>query len=362
MQTTIEQSHHRLGNGHVHPQTLGALPDGAGAVDAFGHVTERGHGLRKAQTLGQQQAHFAVAAQIACGRQNQIPQARQAHEGLGLGTQRYTQAGHFGQTPGNEGCAGVQPQVQAIAQTRGDGQHVFDGPTHLNTHDVFIGIHTQRPAMEGLDQRLTHRCMRAGRHQSGRLGSGHFLRETGAIERASAQLRGNLGLHFVGHETCLSLEALAQPSHRRGHAAQRQQSAAQTRHGGGDDEEVFGPGRLQPCVQRARGDAQRCGQVDAGQVALVAALLLQGLGLGRITRMQNHPVCGRVSAGRNGQRSAPGACTDDGDLHAGCVRNYCWVAAAWACCCSYMAWKLISARCTGGKPARVIRSATLPRR
>ena len=37
-------------------------------------------------------------------------------------------------------------------------------------------------------------------------------------------------------------------------------------------------------------------------------------------------------------------------------------AAAPACCCSYMAWKLISARCTGGKPARVMRSATLPRR
>jgi hypothetical protein len=33
--------------------------------------------------------------------------------------------------------------------------------------------------------------------------------------------------------------------------------------------------------------------------------------------------------------------------------------AAWACCCSYMAWKLISARCTGGKPARVMMSATL---
>ena len=36
--------------------------------------------------------------------------------------------------------------------------------------------------------------------------------------------------------------------------------------------------------------------------------------------------------------------------------------AAWACCCSYMAWKLISARCTGGKPARLMMSATLPRR
>jgi len=37
-------------------------------------------------------------------------------------------------------------------------------------------------------------------------------------------------------------------------------------------------------------------------------------------------------------------------------------AAAACCCCSYMAWKLISARCTGGKPARLITSATLPRR
>ena len=41
---------------------------------------------------------------------------------------------------------------------------------------------------------------------------------------------------------------------------------------------------------------------------------------------------------------------------------YCVLPFCWAACCSYMAWKLISARCTGGKPARLTTSATLPRR
>jgi hypothetical protein len=118
--------------------------------------------------------------------------------------------------------------------------------------------------------------MRAGRHQSGRLGAGHFLRKLGPLSAPARKWGATWACTSWGMRPVCRLKAFAQPSHRSGHALQRQQSAAQTRHGGGDDEEVFGPGRLPTCVQRAaevmpgwragrcRASSARCGAAAAG--------------------------------------------------------------------------------------------------
>ena len=46
VQVAVQQRHHGFADGHVHPQGAGTLHHGARAVHAFGHMAQRGHGLR----------------------------------------------------------------------------------------------------------------------------------------------------------------------------------------------------------------------------------------------------------------------------------------------------------------------------
>ena len=205
-------------------------------------MAQRIHGLRQRHAGGQQLAHPAVAAEVAGGGQHQIAQAAEAHEGFGACAQGRTEAGHFSQTTGDEGRAGVEAQLQAIAQAGGHGQHVFDGPAHLHTHQIVVGVHTQRGAVEGTDQGFTHLCMAAGGHQRGGLAVGHFLGKTGATQGTCQQIRCHLGLHLVWHQPLTSggrsLETFAQPDHRHAGTSQCLQSGAQCGRGCGDDDQV----------------------------------------------------------------------------------------------------------------------------
>ena len=145
-------------------------------------MAERGHGLGQGLTLRQQQAHLAVAAQVARGGEHQITQARETHEGVGAGAQRQAQARHFGQAAGDERGAGVQAQIQSVAQTGGNGQHVFHRAAHFHTHDIVVGIHPQRRAVKSAHQGVAHPRLLAGSDQGGGLATGHFLRKTGATQ------------------------------------------------------------------------------------------------------------------------------------------------------------------------------------
>ena len=244
---------------------LRALPDGAGAVHALGHVAKRLHGLIQRAAFGQQQADLAVAAQVARGGQHQVAQARQAGEGLWPRAQRHAQAGDFGQAARDEGRARVQAQVQAIGQAGGDGQHVFDGAAHFHAHQVVVAIHAHRGAVQRFNHGAAHVGVAAGGHQGGGLAAGHFLRKAGAAQGTGTQGGRHLPLHFVRHQAegargagvAHRLEALAQP--RDGHVGALQQfkRGAQPGNGRGDDDQVgLRHGGQQAVVGRAAAQVQ----------------------------------------------------------------------------------------------------------
>jgi len=147
-------------------------------------MAQRGHRLRQGLALGQQQADLAVAAQITGGREHQVAQAREAGESFGASAQGHAQSRHFSQAARDKGGAGIQAQLQAVAQAGGDGQHVLDGAAHLHAHHVVIGVHAQRGAVEGGDQRVAHLGMFAGRDQRRRLATRDFQRKARAAEHA----------------------------------------------------------------------------------------------------------------------------------------------------------------------------------
>ena len=327
-------------------------------------MAQRCQGLLQAEPLGQPQADLTVAAEITGGGQHQIAQARQASEGVGPRPEGHAQPGDFSQTPGDQGRTGIEPQRQSIAKAGGDGQHVLDRTADFSADQVVVGVNAQGRTMKGLHQAATHRLVMAGRHQSGGAAQGHLARKARTAEHAASQVGRHLGLNLVDHQAEFAralgtFKALGQPGQGHAHLAQLGQKAAHRRHRTSQYQQVLiGHGSPQGATDKAQARRQR----DFGQIAGVDALRHQRLLLGRIAGPEADlmPALGR-RIGRQGR--APGACAEDDELHGWAAAaamlarrpatQAVWVP-AWACssCCWYSIWKLISARCTGGKPAR----------
>ena len=150
LDAAIEQIHHGLGQGHLYAQGLGPRRHRAGAVHPFGHMAQRLYGLGQRHALRQQQAHTPVARQITRAGEHQVTQARQPHKGVHARPQGEAQPGDFGQAARDQGCTGIEPQRQAVAQARGNGQHVLYGTAHFHAHHIRVFVHTQGAAVKGL--------------------------------------------------------------------------------------------------------------------------------------------------------------------------------------------------------------------
>ena len=260
----------------------------------------------------------SVARQVARGGQHQVAQARQAHEGLGAGAQRHAQARHLGQAAGDQRGACVQPRAvglaivrrQAIDEAGGDGQHVLHRTADLHADRVGRAVDAQRVAVEGLHRRLAQCRVAAGGHQRRRLLACHLQRKARARQHAGRRAWPQVTRDLVAQCAAAGFEALAQPQ-RRHVRWQRGQTFAQRRHRRGDDQ--------QPVLRMAQrgvvvgADAQRRGQRQLGQVALVAALRVHLHSLLHVARPQQHIVALRRC---HGQRRAPGTRAEHADVHA----------------------------------------------
>ena len=250
-------------------------------------MTKCFHSLRNREPLRKRKTYLSVATQIASRRQHQVAQARQAHECFGLRTQGNAKARNFCQTSGNQCGTGIEPQFQAIAQACSNGQDVFNGTTHFDTHDICIGIDPQIATVECLYQGLSYRGMGASCYQGSGLLHRHFLGKTRSTQNTAQQLWCDLGTHFVPHtretiRTCL--KSFTQPHH--GHSGLHprrhvSENLPQGAHRRGNDHQVH---VLQPSTQRRCGDCEAVAKRAMGQVACVHPIQLHGLRLGFITR------------------------------------------------------------------------------
>jgi hypothetical protein len=124
----------------------------------------------------------SVWPQVAGGCQHQVAQARQAGEGFGACAQRHAEARHFGETPGNERRACVEPQLQSVTETCRNRQHVLDRTAHFDANHIVAGVDAQGRAVESGDQGVAHGRMFAGGDQRRRLTARDFQREARAAE------------------------------------------------------------------------------------------------------------------------------------------------------------------------------------
>ena len=145
LQATVQQSHHRFGDRHVHTQVLSALRHGMGAVDAFGHMAERIDRLLQRQALGQQQADLTVAAQVAGGGQHQVAQTAQAHEGVSPRPQGQAKPRHLCQAPGDERGPRVLAERQAIDQSIAQALTALDLLIAGDMERAMLKIHARPP-------------------------------------------------------------------------------------------------------------------------------------------------------------------------------------------------------------------------
>ena len=280
-------------------------------------MAQRLHGLGQRHALRQQQAHTPVARQITRAGEHQVTQARQPHKGVHARPQGQAQPGDFGQAARNQGRTGIEPQGQAVAQARGNGQHVLHGTAHFHAHHIRVFVHTQGAAVKGLHQELAQRRIATGGHQGAGLAARHFHGKAGATEHPCTQGRCHLGTHFMpqparGLVGCGRLKALAQPHHRGAAGVQLGEPRAQCRHGRAQHHQIGLLAQLQ-CI--AAGNAQGGRKNHILQVARVLACCLHGSCLDGITRPQSHAMACGVGSGGHGHSCTPGTGTNHYYFH-----------------------------------------------
>ena len=280
-------------------------------------MAQRLHGLGQRHALRQQQAHTPVARQITRAGEHQVTQARQPHKGVHARPQGEAQPGDFGQAARDQGCTGIEPQRQAVAQARGNGQHVLHGTAHFHARYVGVFVHAQGTAMESLHQELAQGGIAAGGDQGAGLATRHLHGKAGATEDTRTQGRCHLGTHFMSQQAIglaqrRGLKALAQPRHGRSACLQLGQPSAQCRHGRPQHHQI---GLLAQGQRIATGHAQGRRKAHPLEVARVLAGRLHGAGLGSIARPQRHVMACGMGRRCHGHCRAPCACANNYYFH-----------------------------------------------
>mmetsp|Transcript_11331 Transcript_11331/g.21972 ORF Transcript_11331/g.21972 Transcript_11331/m.21972 type:complete len:306 (-) Transcript_11331:1128-2045(-) len=279
-------------------------------------MAQLGQDLRQAQPLGQQQADTPVARQVAGGGQHEITQARQTHEGLGLGAQGQTQSQHLRQAARDQRRTRVQAGrvrrrgTQAIADADRNRHHVLDRTAHLDTDRVARCVDPQPLAVEGIDGGAGQGGILAGRNQRGGPPGCHLLGKAGPGQHAHRHRRLQLAGDLVPEPAGARLEALAQPQHplRR---RQGGEGLAQAGHRRRHDGQAFARmGHRPAAVGRQR---KGCGQFAVGQIGAVAAAGAHRVHGRSVAAPQTDRMAG--PRGLDGQRRAPGPGAEHTDLH-----------------------------------------------
>ena len=267
--------------------------------------------LRERHALGEQQAHLAVARQVAGGGEHEVAQAAQPHEGLGLRAQRQPEPRHLGEAACDQRGACVEAELQAVRDAGGDREHVLHRAADLDAHRVVGGVDAQAVAVQRGHRLVAQRLVGAGGDERGGLAARHLDGEARTRQHAGTQVRPQRARQLVAQRTAALLEALAQPQHTGCGPRQARQHPGQRRHRRRDHDEPVA--RMRHRGVEIRVHVQRLGQHRAGQVAFVAPRAAQALDLRRIACPQPR---GMAHARVDRERRAPGARAEDREVHA----------------------------------------------
>ena len=170
----------RLRDRHFDAEVPGQLGDFTGGTYPFGHVTQFFQNLRQRLASRQRQTDASVARKVAGTGQDQVAHASQAHEGITLAAEHFTQAGNFGKATGNQCRAGVEPKPQAIGNAGGDSQHVLDRAADFDAGKVIVGINAQARRVQRQCGFVGKVVIIGGERDGSRQAAGYFFGKTGA--------------------------------------------------------------------------------------------------------------------------------------------------------------------------------------
>ena len=169
---------------------------GAGGGVPLDDLSDPGERVAHALARGEREAEAAIARLVVGAGQHEVAEAGEPHEGLGLRSERHTEAHHLGQPARDQRDARVGAEAQAIGEAGAHREHVLDRATHLDADDVGGRVGTEVRGMQALRELVREMLVGGGDgHRGGQAGA-HFLRERGAGEHRDGVV---IAEHLVGH-------------------------------------------------------------------------------------------------------------------------------------------------------------------
>ena len=128
------------------------LADFFGIAVAFHHLANLLLRVFHIAALSEHHAKAAVTRLVVGTGQHQIAQASHPHKGGRIGTQRFAQAGHLGQTAGDQRRTGVGTKTNAVGHPGANRNHVLHRAAQL--HADKIGVAVNAEALAAVQQLL----------------------------------------------------------------------------------------------------------------------------------------------------------------------------------------------------------------
>lgn len=118
--------------------------DAAGCEHSFGHGR---HGLfdgLQGNSFSEFFADESIAAVSAVAGGDEITESGESEEGFCFSSEGCTETYHFAEPASDECGFGIVAEAEAIADTSGDGDHVFQGTAKFDAEEIRIGIDSQK--------------------------------------------------------------------------------------------------------------------------------------------------------------------------------------------------------------------------
>ena len=122
----VEDGVHLLGDGHLNFIAGSEAKRGVGAADAFSYLAvETGEDFGKLTAAAEFDADGAIAGERSGAGEDEIADAGETGKCLAPSTAGYGKPSHLSDTARDEGGGGVVTKVEAVGDTGGEGNDIF---------------------------------------------------------------------------------------------------------------------------------------------------------------------------------------------------------------------------------------------
>ena len=169
---------HLLGDGHFYTARAGKADRGCCREGSFGnHAVHSLNDFGKPLAATEFDADAAVAGKASGAGEDEIAEAGESGHSFGVSSAGDNQAGHFRQPARDQGCHRVVPEAEAIADTCGNRDDIFQGTTEFYSDNITVGVDAERGVAECLLDAVQKLFVLRCDGDRGGIPSGDFLRE-----------------------------------------------------------------------------------------------------------------------------------------------------------------------------------------